>query len=360
MSNNHNIYIGNNSYSILDKYLYNYTSNFSKVFILVDKNSEEFCLPLLFKYLPNLKYCNIIKIKPGENQKNIFNCIKIWKYLSEKKADRESLLINLGGGVITDIGGFVASTFKRGIKFINIPTTLLGMSDASIGGKTGIDLENIKNEIGLFKFPEFIIIDINYLETLCKKEIKSGMAEIIKHGLIYDLIFWKKINEKNLTKISTIELEELIKRSVFIKDSIIKSDPNEIGIRKILNFGHTIGHAIESYFIIKKKKLLSHGESIALGMLCESWISYKTNGLSKNNYQEIMSFLKKYYSMIEINKCDLNKIINIMKYDKKNKKNKINFSLLKSIGNCSYNYNVKDKLIKESFKQILKKSKDQI
>ena len=231
------------------------TNKYTQVFILVDENTLEHCLPLL----PNFDY-QIIKIESGERNKNIETCQKIWQNLLNNNADRKALLINLGGGVISDMGGFCASTYKRGIDFINIPTTLLAMVDATIGGKTGIDFGFQKNMIGLFSLAKTVLIDATFLKTLNYRQIKSGKAEMLKHGLI--------ANEQHFTQIisSAIPNLDLIKASIAIKQEIVSTDPFEKGIRKSLNFGHTLGHALEAYYLANNLDIL-HGEAIAQGMI---------------------------------------------------------------------------------------------
>lgn len=333
-----------NTYKSLNNYYA--SNNFFKIFILVDQYTKIYCLPHLLSCVNFLKQSEIIEIVSGEQEKNIYTCIKIWERLSISLADRKSLLINLGGGVITDMGGFIASVFKRGIPFINIPTTLLGMADASIGGKIGVDLNGFKNEVGLFKDPELLVIDPYYLKTLSIREIRSGMAEIFKHGLIADVNLWKEM--KNPLNHSPQNWEKWIYHSIFLKEKITKNDPNENGLRKILNFGHTIGHAIETYFINNQNPIL-HGEAIILGIICESWLSYCFNGLLKQQYEEIILIITNNYPIEKNLKLDLNKILFIMKHDKKNKNGKIYFSLLKEIGLCSYDHELEENLIKESF-----------
>lgn len=347
---NHPILFGKDSYKELNNYLIN---NTSKIFILVDENTKNHCLSHFLNQKLKLNQYNIIEITSGEINKNILTCINIWKQLSLYKADRNSCLINLGGGMISDIGGFCASTFKRGINFINIPTTLLGMVDASLGGKTGIDLEEIKNEIGIFNHPNFLLIDIKYLNTLSKKEIISGIAEVIKHSLIYDKKLWIFIKNILLNNLFTsYNWEELIKNSINIKKNIVQKDLKEIGLRKILNFGHTVGHAIETFFLKKEDSLL-HGEAIALGIICESWISYKKKFLSIEEYNEIFFTIKNNYPLKKIKKLDLNKILLIMEYDKKNENGKISFSLLNGIGKCLYGYHIENKLIKNHLLELI-------
>ncbi|WP_185859440.1 3-dehydroquinate synthase [Blattabacterium cuenoti] len=344
------IYFREKAYEILENYLLNQIDSIKNTFILLDDRTHKHCLPILLSHIDFLKKSNLIQIKSGEKEKNIHTCIQICKNLEKFKANRKSLILNLGGGVITDIGGFVASIFKRGIRFVNIPTTLLGMVDASVGYKTGVNLDSIKNEIGSFYIPEFLIIDTHFLKTLPKKEIISGMAEMFKHGLIADKDFWIKMNQiKDINNIN--QWDHLIHQSILIKQKIVDLDPKEKGLRKILNFGHTIGHALESYFLNTEKIL--HGIAVIMGMICESWISYKINGLSISDYENIKSKFSALYPMqkkfFDLEDSEIEKILMIMEYDKKNENNKIQFSLLKEIGKCSYNCQVPHSLIKECF-----------
>lgn len=348
----HGIYFGESAYFSLKSYISGY-KDLSKIFILVDEHTKIHCFPRLLSCAPFLRQARLIEIAAGEDQKNIFTCLRIWEEFNAAEADRKILLINLGGGVITDMGGFAASVFKRGIRFIHIPTTLLGMVDASIGGKTGIDLKGLKNEIGLFSPPEFLVIDVHYLKTLPKRELRSGMAELLKHGLIADANLWSEMKE--VISYPPQSWQEWIHRSIFIKKEIVRKDPTEKGLRKILNFGHTIGHAIETHFMNDEVPLL-HGEAIALGMICESWISHKINLLPKNEHKEISLTLAKYYPMREISEAASERILSIMRHDKKNESGKIRCSLLKTIGTCSYNHELEDNLIKKSLNQLEKYS----
>ncbi|WP_185868607.1 3-dehydroquinate synthase [Blattabacterium cuenoti] len=352
------IFFKKDAYQILNFYLNHHIDDRSNLFILVDNITEKYCIPILFHSIDLLKRSHIIRIQTGEKEKNIHTCIQICNQLERWKANRKSLILNLGGGVITDIGGFVSSIFKRGIRFINIPTTLLGMVDASIGGKTGVNLNTVKNEIGSFYSPEFLIIDINFLQTLSNEEILSGMAEMLKHGLISDRSFWikmknlfyiEKIHEKNVIT-NKKKWESLISQSILIKKNIVDHDPQEKGLRKILNFGHTIGHALESYFIMNNQKI-THGKAIAMGMICESFISNKINGLSMQDYKEINFIFSKLYSLEKNQICEreIDHLFPIMENDKKNENNQILFSLLKRIGECLYNCPVSYSLIKKSF-----------
>lgn len=348
--NKHPIYFGKKSYKYINLYINKY--NISKLFILCDKNTYKFCLKQLQNKVTKIVKSQVICLFSGESIKNIYSSLHIWRSLSAYKADRNSLLINLGGGVINDIGGFSASCFKRGIDFIHIPTTLLSMVDASIGGKTGIDLDNIKNEIGIFRFPIIIIIDFFYLQTLSYREIISGKAEILKHGLIYDKNLWIKLKNKNIKKKHVWNTE--IFASIFIKQNIVKKDPFEKkGLRKILNFGHTLGHGIESYFLIENFTFL-HGEAIAIGMLCESWLSYIINKFPLLQYENIKSTILDSYNFPIIKACIIQKIINHIKHDKKNMKGDIRCSLLKEIGNCSFDHKISIENIKNALILISK------
>ncbi|YBU88637.1 MAG: 3-dehydroquinate synthase [Candidatus Walczuchella monophlebidarum] len=331
--------------------LQNKLTNYSSLFIMTDPQTSKLCLQHLLKYLPDLKKARIFCIPFGEKEKKIQNCLDICRKLNKENADRKSLLINLGGGVITDLGGFLASIFKRGIYFLNIPTTLLAMVDASTGGKTGINLDNLKNEIGVFNYPDLLIIDKHYLKTLPNRELKSGMAELFKYGLIADNFFWEEIKNRS-KKMHWYDWNEFIYQSNFIKNNIVTEDPYERkGLRKILNFGHTIGHGIESYFLTTYSPLL-HGEAIALGMVCESWISWKMNGLSHQQHEEISKTLLSIYPLREINEQILNQILKYIRQDKKKLQEDIHFSLLREIGICTYNHKVSNDIIKQSFQSL--------
>lgn len=313
------------------------------IFILVDENTAAL-LPNLIKTISKIQNASIIEIPSGEANKTIETCIKIWKTLSDNQVNKKGLLINLGGGVITDLGGFVASTFKRGINFLNIPTTLLAMTDAAIGGKTGVDLDNFKNQIGIINSPVGIYYDSNFLSTLPKNELISGFAEVLKHGLIKSNSYWSKC-----TNISFDDLnwEEVILGSVEIKCGVVKRDPYEKGERRLLNFGHTIGHAIETFMMNQSTPIL-HGEAVAIGIICESYISTKMAKLSKVELEEITTNISKLFPKIELKKSTFSNLIELMKNDKKNISNEINFSLLDSIGSGIFNQSCSEEMIIES------------
>jgi 3-dehydroquinate synthase len=352
---NDNVYIGEMGYEYINNILTKTFHN-QKKFLLLDENIKHYCLNNLYAKCENLKHINIIKINTGEKYKNISTCIYIWKQLNKYKATRNSLLINIGGGVITDIGGFVGSVFQRGIKFINIPTTLLGMIDASIGGKNGIDFYDLKNYIGTFCNPLFVVVDFSYLRTLNTREFLSGFAELIKYALIYDINLWNNLLKLDIKDNINIyynnSIDKYMLQAIFIKNTIINKDPKEQGLRKILNFGHTIGHAIETYFLNNKNYLL-HGEAIALGMICESWLSYKLHRISYTDYSNIYSFINKLFInnniKNNIHSMTIEDILSLITYDKKNYNDKkLNFSLLNKIGACNYDNLLNFDIVKES------------
>jgi 3-dehydroquinate synthase len=340
------IHFNSACYNEMNAYLN--TSNFSKIFVLVDTNTHNYCLTVFLSQLAIQQEIEIIEIEAGEINKTIDTCVGVWNTLSELNADRKSLLINLGGGVVTDLGGFVASTFKRGIDYINVPTSLLGMVDASIGGKTGVDLGTLKNQIGVINFSEMVLIDTTFLETLPQNEMRSGLAEMLKHGLIHDRIYWDKMS--NLSQSKLTDLDILIYESVLIKKEIVTQDPTETGLRKTLNFGHTLGHAIESYFLSdSKKNHLLHGEAVAIGMILACYISYKQTGFPKEKLESIKNIILNTFGKVTILESDYPPIIELLKYDKKNTHGNINFILLEDIGKTKVDCTVKNTTILDAF-----------
>lgn len=345
-ANNYPIYFNEKGYEALNLHLKE--NKYSNIFIIVDSSTNEFCLPKFLPYLETELTIEIIEFEAGEANKNIDTCVEIWKVLTELGGDRKSLVINLGGGVVTDLGGFVSSTFKRGIDFIHIPTTLLSMVDASVGGKNGVDLGNLKNQIGVINVPKMVLIDTTYLETLSQTEMRSGLAEMLKHGLIYDRAYWEQFLD--LKAIDFADFDELIYRSVEIKNEIVKQDPTEKNIRKALNFGHTLGHAIESYFLENESKTtLLHGEAIAVGMILESYISLQKNLINTEEYLEIKSTIKSIYDDITFEKNDIEPILELLIHDKKNEFGTIQFALIEGIGNIKINQLVENELILDAF-----------
>src|SRR5690606_9039780 len=317
---------------------------YSKILILVDRNTDEHCLPVLRAEVPRLAGCDVIEVDPGEENKNIDFCVGIWKMLIDFGADRKSLLINLGGGVITDMGGFVASTFKRGIDFVQVPTTLLSQVDASVGGKTGIDLDNLKNIIGTFTQPQAVFIATKFLKTLDSRQVVSGFAEVIKHGLIADAPFYEAVKGKKATEIGLDD----IRHSVGIKNNVVTLDPHEKGLRKTLNFGHTIGHAIEGYSLANDSNPLLHGEAIAVGMICEAFLARRLNGLSDEALADIVATFRRHFPDYRFGENIYGQLIELMKNDKKNAGDRIGFALLSEIGRCDVDVFVTEDLIRES------------
>ncbi len=318
-SKGYSIFFETGNFSTLDY------KKFEKIAILVDENTKKYCLPLLLERCSLLEKSVIIQIDSGEENKNIQTCNTIWRSLIEHNFNRNSLIINLGGGMIGDIGGFVASTYKRGINFIQIPTTLLAMSDASVGSKLGINFMHNKNQIGLYNDPLQVLINIEFLKTLPRNQLLSGFSEIIKHALIADKNYWDLLIK---TSFDNLNWEDIIIRSVEIKNKIVMKDPFENNERKKLNFGHTFGHAIESYYL-EKSKPIPHGEALALGMILEIKMSQIPN------YERIINFIKTHLNIP--NNPKISELKKWLINDKKNTSDKINFTLLKNIGESSIN-----------------------
>lgn len=311
-------------------------NKYSKIFVFADTNTSALCIPIFRAFLDELEDFDIIETDPGEENKNIDFCIGIWKTLLDFGADRKCIMINLGGGVITDMGGFVASTYKRGIDFINIPTTLLSQVDASVGGKTGIDIDNVKNMVGTFSLPKAVFIEHTFLTTLSKRELLSGFAEMIKHGLIADAAYYQDLKNSDYQNIEP----QAIYRSVQIKNEVVTEDPLEKGLRKILNFGHTIGHAVETYALTHDKKPLTHGEAIAIGMVCEAFLSAKYCNLTVEELSDISTYICTIYPKYNIKEKSFKVLLDLMQSDKKNEDGQIMFSLLDKIGHCTFNCRV--------------------
>ncbi len=317
-----------------------------KTFVLLDENTKKHCLPLIAD-IDQIKNSELIEIESGEKNKNIKSLEKIWTILTKNGADRTSLLINLGGGIIGDLGGFAASTFKRGIDFINIPTTLLSQVDASVGGKTGINFLGLKNEIGVFNHPKHVIIDSSFNRTLDKRNILSGWAEMLKHAIIFDEKDWQNLISYDIKQTGFNELNQLIARSVSIKNYFVEKDPKEKDIRKALNFGHTFGHAFESLYMNTENEIL-HGEAVAHGIICELYLSDKICNFSSKKLDKIVSYLLNTYTKLKFNEADYEKIIDLIKHDKKNEGMNINFTLLEDFGKIKINQNCDSEIITET------------
>jgi 3-dehydroquinate synthase len=342
----YNIHFNTTCYPKLNTFITD--GKFSKLFVLVDSNTHEVCLPKLMSNLETDIDIEIIEIENGEKHKTIDTCVGVWNALSELDADRKSLLLNLGGGVVTDLGAFVASTFKRGIQYINMPTTLLAMVDASVGGKTGVDLGALKNQIGVINSGAMVLIDTSYLDTLPTNELRSGYAEMLKHGLIQNEGYWNRL--RDLSNLTLTHLDALIYESVIIKNSIVTKDPLEKGLRKTLNYGHTLGHAIESLFLEDASKTtLLHGEAIAVGMVLATFISTKQLGFPEQKLNDVKSTMIDLYGKVEFDDDDYKEIISLLKFDKKNSHGNINFVLLNDIASPKMDCIVENKLIFEAF-----------
>ena len=322
----------------------------SKMIILTDENVAANWVEYMVTEFEVLFKAEIMQLPSGENAKNIETCTSVWEAFSEYEIARNDVIINLGGGVITDMGGFIASTFKRGLRFINIPTTLLGQVDAALGGKTGVDIGPFKNQVGTFAQADMVFIDPRFLATLEKEQLYSGYAEMLKHGLIADQKYWKELLA--VSPDSLPDLLPFIERSVGIKKSIVEQDYDEKGARKTLNFGHTIGHAMEGFFLAKNGPLL-HGYAVAHGMVAESYISFKKGLLPEADMQEIKVEIEKRFGKPAFEKFAIHAIIDLMKNDKKNLNSHINFTLLNGVGQAVYDQDASEQLIREALRFII-------
>lgn len=339
----YNVYVGLEILSKLPDLIN--SKKYSSIILITDNVVKKHCLKRVEKFLPK----NLVKIiiPPGERFKNIETVQDIWKKLLLSGCDRKSLVINLGGGSILDMGGFAASTYMRGLDFLNIPTTLLAQVDASVGGKVGFDFSGIKNLIGTFDQPTAVIVDIDTLTTLPKREFLSGFAEIIKHGLIADKTYFEKVSSKHPLKFTKTELVDIISASIKIKADFVQSDETENDTRKILNFGHTIGHAIESLSLETQTPLL-HGEAISIGMMAEARISFLLKMLSVNDLKLIEQSLVNAGLPISIPNMKTITIIKKMQSDKKNVGGKINFTLLQKIGKAIIDQQISPAILQDA------------
>ncbi len=325
---------------------------YSKIVLLVDENTAKHCLNYVLQWLAVEVTFEIIEIEQGEENKTIETCTAVWESLVELNIDRKALLINVGGGMVCDLGGFVAATYKRGIDFVNIPTSLLAMVDASVGTKTGVNLGGLKNMVGSFSQPQMVLIDTAFLETLPGNQMRSGLAEMFKHGLIADASYWNQL--KNLGELTTEDLLLLIYHSVSIKNEIVLQDPLEKNVRKLLNFGHTLGHVLETYSHSGKGiQPLLHGEAIAIGMILEAFISYKKNLLTKKSYLEIKETLNLMFESIVFTENDIEICTHLLIHDKKNVNGMVQFTLLTDIGSGVINEIVESELINEAFNDYM-------
>ncbi|SFC32569.1 3-dehydroquinate synthase [Spirosoma endophyticum] len=306
------------------------SNDFSDIAVIADNHTSRFCYPELKSFLPKH---TLIRLKSGEEQKHIATCELIWDALTRANFDRHALVLNLGGGVIGDMGGFCAATYKRGIAFAQLPTTLLSQVDASVGGKLGIDFRGFKNHIGVFKQPEAVLIDTTFLATLPERELRSGFAEVIKHCLIADATMWDEIRRRDLEE---QDWSTLVAHSVAVKQRIVEQDPTEKGLRKILNFGHTLGHAVETYFLTQPRKRLLHGEAIAVGMIAEAYIAVHKKMIDEIVLTQIEEYIFAVYGNVRLLDGDIEPILSLTLQDKKNRGHQVRMALLDGPGSCAF------------------------
>ncbi len=322
------IFFGPEAFTHLSEFLQN--KAFSRILVVADENTRRDCYPLIKKYLPEH---HLFQIAAGEENKTLATSEKIWHFLTENQFDRWGLVVNLGGGVIGDLGGFCAALYKRGITFVNVPTTLLAMVDASIGGKTGVDFSGFKNQLGVFQQPTAVFVNPVFLETLPLAQLKSGYAEMIKHWLIADAATFETQRWNGLL---AADWNQLIPESIAIKNRIVKTDPLENGLRKVLNFGHTVGHAVESYFLEQPGRKLLHGEAIAVGIVCESYLSEQKNLITAAELSKIETFMASVFEKVKFTPEDISGVLPYLSQDKKNRNKVINCVLLEGIGKAIY------------------------
>ena len=299
----------------------------SGLFVLADTNTARDCLPLL---RPHLQAHEALTIEAGEAHKTLETCGRVWSWLTQHHADRHALLLCLGGGVVTDLGGFCAATYKRGIRCVGVPTTLLAQVDAAVGGKTGVDFQGFKNHIGVFQEPAGVFMEPAFLATLPPAELRSGYAEVVKHALIADASAFARLQAFDLA--AGPDWASVIRHSVEIKQRIVAQDPLERGPRKLLNFGHTVGHALESYLLAQSGRMVRHGEAIAAGVVCESWLSVRRGLLAAAELTEIEQLLDGVFEKITFTEAELPAIAALAAHDKKNEGSRINCTLLAGIG----------------------------
>lgn len=316
-----------------------------KLFVLVDETTEKLCLPLIAK-IEAMAGAKKIVIGATDTHKNLETLATVWNGLGEGGGTRHSLMVNLGGGMVTDLGGFAASTFKRGIKYINIPTTLLSMVDASVGGKTGINFRGLKNEIGVFNNAQSVIIDTDFLKTLDAENIRSGYAEMLKHGLINNEEMWAELINFDLGNPDLDQLRRMVADSVKVKERIVEEDPTEKGIRKALNLGHTAGHAFESLAL--QRNPILHGYAVAYGLIVELYLSTVKAGFPSEKMHQTVQFIKDYYGKMAITCDDYPVLLELMTHDKKNVAGIINFTLLGGVGDIRINQTATMEEIKEA------------
>lgn len=319
--------------------------SYTKLFLIADSNTLEACFPI---FITELDYpVELIEVEPGEGSKDLEICAGIWRELSEKEADRKSLIIALGGGVVTDLSGFIASVYKRGIDYITLPTSLLAMVDAAVGGKTGIDFLSFKNQLGSFYPSHAVFIHTPFLKTLPKEELLSGFAELVKHALISNRTLFEKLESYSKNSLELIEIIQTLEEAISIKVDLVKKDPFDKKERKLLNFGHSIGHAIESYFLAENRPI-PHGYAVAAGMVIEARISAKLQILDWHEYERVTDYLGNLFPKIEIPNNKINTLTSLLSQDKKREGSNLQLTLLSQIGKGIINQNPPNELIEEA------------
>lgn len=335
-----------NAMDILAEYLER--NEHSKLFILVDENTREHCMPSLIAGLEALAHAEVLEVECGEESKTVEIALQLWKVLAELEADRHALIINFGGGMVTDLGGFVASTYKRGIDFIHIPTTLLAQVDACLGGKTGVDMDHLKNLVGTFVLPVLTIIDVEFLKTLPRRELYCGLAEVLKTALVCSETLWRKIQATEFNSLE--EFMDFVEPTASLKLELVEKDFRETGKRKALNFGHTVGHALETFSMESGIMVLRHGEAVAIGMVCEAWLSHQQGWITEKDLQQISSFILARFPVFAMDEVHFQRVVEIMRNDKKNRDGLFMLSLLKGIGQSRVNVPINAQEIIRSLK----------
>ncbi len=340
----YNVFFEGDDFSYLEEFLHE--NFFSSIFILCDDKTRKYCLPDFLKENGSLKAAKVFTIPSGEKNKTLTKLASVWNFLMLSGADRHSLLICLGGGVVCDLGGFAASTFKRGIHFIHVPTTLLGMADASVGGKTGVDYKGYKNIIGTITQPMGVFVQGDFLDTLTDRHIDNGLAEIIKAALVGDEGLWRKFLKQK--KLPQTKLTAFIQASVKVKNAIVIKDPHEKNLRKVLNFGHTAGHAIESYFL-NKKKIILHGEAVVMGMCVELCLGKILKRTDAKTALRTFLYLKKNFAVKKFSTKEISAFLRLMRQDKKNQSGRFSFALIERPGKAIINVQASPEEVKQAF-----------
>jgi len=331
------VFTGNNALAAVDKMVHSLRQGKEGIFILVDKNTRQHCLPLLLEKTASLKDAQLLEIEEGENSKTLLTAERLWNELLVFGAGRQSLLVNLGGGVVTDLGGFVAAGFKRGIPYINVPTSLIGQCDAAIGGKTAVNMGMVKNQVGFFHPAKGVFIYPEFLRSLPACHLRSGLAEVIKCALVGNARLWRKILRRPIDDILALPPDhvlwkELVNSTVGFKNSVVMKDFREQKLRKILNFGHTAGHALETFSLAGAQRSLLHGEAVAAGMICAAYLSHHKAGLTAPGMQEITSYLAAGFPHVPVESSTVPEIVRIMMQDKKSVNGQFRFTLISQPG----------------------------